>query len=203
MPMGWRGGNLSGIAVASGEIPRKEIPPDLWSELRDQLDTWYALSIPKLLERGWTFLISDGPEPLDAGVDRLNASVRALGHQHYFSTDAQRLMTRPKPSWAVEYRTDVNGWPGFSDYDDEGWSADFRSTLFFSEPMDFLLLRGGGLEPSWLAGPEAFVRAALALPSDLKLPTAIGDFNGRPDITEAMQRNRIDPSSWSPWWAVS
>jgi hypothetical protein len=136
----------------------------------------------KVAEHGMALLILDDPHYVDARVHELHEAIRGLGHERYFSVNTRAPVPRET---MVAYDVSDAGWAGFDDYDETGFSPRTTSTLFFTLPVSFLLLREGGVEPIWLCGPEPFIRSVVGPTLPEPLPRSFGSFRaGHPALTE-------------------
>lgn len=172
-------------------VQNAELSDEVLALVRSFLTAPNRLDPNRVAEHGMVLVILDDPFYVDPKVAELNAAVRRLGHEHYCSLDTWKLGTSTKRPKVTIHDARHDEWSGFNDYSGSGLSLRTTDTLFFTVPVSFLLLRGPGVAPVWLCGPEALIRSVLELAPAEPIPVAVGSFSWLPDVAEAVEVNRL------------
>ena len=170
--------------------------PNLVTLAMQFVDAPQQLRLDEVRKAGLEIVVLDDGHHVDMRIARLNECIQSLGLVEYYSIDTRALLSAEPKVKLKRYSVEDDEWLGYQDYDDDGFSIETTASLFFSNPVRFLILREGGSEPAWICGPEDFLRRFLGLDMSVKLPAALGNFSNRPDITDLV---RLSLAGFDPY----
>lgn len=157
------------------------------------VDWRLQLRLDEVNKAGLEVVVLDDGQHVSLRIPALNKSIQGLGVSEYYAIDTRALFSTEPRVKARRYSVENDEWYGFEHYDDDGFSLRTTTTLFFSNPVRFLILREGGSDPVWICGPGDFLRSFLEIDRSVTFPAALGNFSNRPDIADLVGQGTSRP----------
>ncbi len=154
---------------------QNEIDNETWLALSQVLQGSDLLSVEFAKLNCWKVAILDDNNLEDPDVDRLEQAISALGHTRYFSLPTSDLGQPFEERRVISYRAGKNDWSEFFDFGPGDFLPYIEDTVFFSSPIDFLVLRTGHTRHTIFAGPKEFVELCVGESLNDRFAISFGD----------------------------
>lgn len=126
-------------------------------QLRSILETKHSLSISQILKRHWIIGVSDDTNLFNIEAKCLAFAMKFCGHQYFYIADTSAVLEDDSVS-AFRFEATQAGIESFQG--DRFIPENLFTCLYFSRPLDFVVLRTGSVDYILYAGSAQFVSIA-------------------------------------------
>jgi len=148
-------------------------------ELKRAVKDGDLLSRDYLLERDWSVLVIDDNGFIDEEIKLLDDASRRFGIDYYYSILTENLEKNKDrqhfPFRKYSANTDLDAWKQFYAYEHSDGYDYLDDCVFFSDPIEFMILRSGEMHTIY-AGPPDFVSKASGYELDDSRAIFIGNY---------------------------